>query len=65
MHDADMEIICTKQFVILQVDSCREVLFVPDITLDALGQYVELMVRNMRDAQREYMRTRNVVFTNH
>ena len=65
MHDADMEIICTDEHVMVCVDSCNPMYFTPDVTLDVVQQNVALLVRNMREAQREYMRKRNVVFTNH
>lgn len=65
MHDADMEIECTPTAVYLRIDSCREIALTPDVTLDVLGEHVRLVVRNMREAQREYMRKRGVVFTNH
>lgn len=65
MHDADMEIICTSEHVMVCVDSCNAMYFTPDVTLDVVQQNVALLVRNMREAQREYMRKRNVVFTNH
>jgi hypothetical protein len=65
MHDADMEIQCTKHVVIVNIDSASPLYFAPDVTFAEVAKAVRIKVEYMRRAQRIYMESRGVYFRNH
>ena len=65
MHDADMEIVCTKHVVIVNIDSASPLYFDADATLADVANAVRIKVEYMRRAQRLYMEARGVYFRNH
>ena len=60
MHDADMEIVCSKHAVVVCIDSCRPYYLAPDATVEEVGKLVGQVVKAMRTAQRRYMASKCV-----